>query len=432
MQDLPNISIVLATHNRREVVLSTLHRLAALRTDHRVEVIVIDNASTDGTADEIESCLPELQLIRLQENCGSCAKAYGAEQANGTYILFLDDDSHPHEGSLERMVEHFVENPRLGAAGFTVHLPDGRRESSALPHVFVGCGVGLRRIAYERVGGLDREFFMQAEEYDLCFRLMGAGWDVELFEDLHVDHLKTPRSRLTERTCFYDTRNNLLVTARYIPDAFESIYRDDVLQRYRWIAESQGHMSANQHAEAEAMSRYNAERDWFATLRLSPGVFEELFCIKEVAERMRELRTDNVRRIVLANLGKNIYPFVQAAKYCGIEVKAIADDYFALGGRMYRGIPIVHSDDVSSDDIDAIVVSNMSPAHAARSQKRWSNLTDLPVVAWYADSVESDPVSAVVPVEQAANSAEDAPFARAFSTDPWGVGDDAVGQPTKR
>lgn len=432
MRESPTISVVLATHNRRDVVLSTLHRLAAIRTCHRVEIIVVDNASTDGTADEIESCLPALNLIRLDENLGSCAKALGADQANGAFILFLDDDSHPREGGLERMVEHFEENPRLGAAGFQVHLPDGRRESSALPRVFVGCGVGLRRIAYDRVGGLDRDFFMQAEEYDLCFRLMGAGWDVECFDDIHVDHLKTARSRLTERTCFYDTRNNLLVTARYIPDAFESVYRDDVLQRYRWIAESQGHMSANQHAEAEAMSRYNAERSQFAALRLSPTVFEELFCIEEVAEHLRELRADGVQRIALANLGKNIFPFVRGTKRCGIEIAAIADDYFALGGRDYRGIPIVNSDDISADDIDAVVVSNMSPAHAARSRQRWSNLIDLPVVAWYADSVESNPASVVVPIEQTADSAEDAPFARSFSTHTRRVGNDAVGQPTKR
>lgn len=431
MQESPTISIVLATHNRRDVVLSTLHRLAALHTDHPIEILVVDNASTDGTANEIESCLPDVKLIRLNENLGSCAKAVGADQATGTYILFLDDDSLPKEGGLERMVEHFEANPRLGAAGFAVHLPDGRRESAALPHVFVGCGVGLRRIAYERVGGLDHEFFMQAEEYDLCFRLMGAGWDVERFDDLHVEHLKTPRSRLSERTCFYDTRNNLFVNARYIPDAFEPIYRDDVLQRYRWIAESQGHVAANQHAEAEAMSRYKTERDRFETMRLSPSVFEELFCINEIAQRMSELHADGVRRIVLAGLGKNIYPFVQSSKNCGIEIAAIADDYFALGGRAYRGIPIAESSAVSMDCVDAIVISNMSPAHAARSRLRWTKQTRLPIFAWYAESADMNPESVVIPVEQTANAAQDAPFSRALPAHLRGMGNHAVGQSTK-
>ncbi len=399
------ISIVLATHNRCDVVLATLHRLAALHTDHQIEIIVVDNASTDGSADAIESSLPGIKLLRLDENHGSCAKAFGADHSTGEFLLFLDDDSHARKGCIERMVEHFKASPKLGVAGFTVHLPDGRRESGALPHVFVGCGVGIRRNAYESVGGLDRKLFMQAEEYDLCFRLMGGGWDVERFDDLRVEHLKTPRSRLSERTCFYDTRNNLLVTARYIPDDYESIYRDDVLQRYRWIAESQCHIAANQHAEAEAMRRYKSERIEFAKYRLTHELFERLFRIEEVAKRLNDLHANGVRRILLADLGKNIYPFVRGAKACGIEVVAITDDQFAQGGRQYRDIPIVQTDAANLDDIDAIVVSNMSPAHATRTQARWSKRTCLPVAAWYAEAAAATSTSVVIPVEQAANSA---------------------------
>jgi GT2 family glycosyltransferase len=431
MQKSHTISIVLATHNRRDVILSTLQRLGELRSSQVSEILTVDNASSDGTADAIATDFPSIELVRLAENHGSCAKAFGADRASGDIILFLDDDSYPREGSLNRMVEHFEANHRLGAAGFRVHLPDGRRESSALPHVFVGCGVGFRRSAYESVGGLDRDLFMQAEEYDLCFRMMADGWDVECFNDLHVEHLKTPRSRLSERTCFYDTRNNLLVTARYVPDEYESIYRDDALQRYRWIAESQGHLAANQNAEAEAMKRYNTERDRYANRRLTRDVFEELFRVEEVAGRIRDLHVEGVRRVVLADFGKNIYPFVRGASACDIEVSAIADDRFAQPGRHYRGIPVVEPNAVSLDGIDAIIVSNMSPAHATRTQWRCSKRTNLPVLAWHAESTGAKPPSIVVPVEQAAESTEDAAFAGALSACSWGAGDDAVSQPAK-
>ncbi len=405
MPTSPDISIILATHNRRDVTLSTLHRLVALRTEFQIEIIVVDNASADETADAIATCLPAIKLILLDDNHGSCAKAYGADVASGEYLLFLDDDSYPLPNSIDQMVSRFSSNPKLGAAGFTVHLPDGRRESAALPHVFVGCGVGLRRGAYEDVGGLDRTYFMQAEEYDLCFRLMAGGWDVERFDDLHVDHLKTARSRISERTCFYDTRNNLLVTARYIPDAYEAIVREDVLQRYRWIVQSQGYIAANQHAESEALRRYDSERSRFAKYRLSAATFEKLFRYDEVTARMRNLHATGVRRIVLADLGKNIYPFVIGARQCGIELASIVDDNFARISRDYRGIGVVQSDAVSLDGIDAIVVSNMSPAHATRTLAQWSKRTDVPIHAWYAESPTLRRPSVVVPIEQAANSA---------------------------
>ena len=88
-------------------------------------------------------------------------------KTRGKYVVFLDDDSFPLPGSVPRMVRHFQADPMLGAAVFTVTLPDGSRECSAYPDVFIGCGTGFRRRALEQAGGLPEDFFMQAEEYDL-------------------------------------------------------------------------------------------------------------------------------------------------------------------------------------------------------------------------------------------------------------------------
>ena len=214
-QRQPHVSFVLATHNRRDIAMDTVRRLAACELDRRdYEIIVVDNASTDGTPDALEPHVD--RLIRLGRNAGSCAKTYGVEQATGRYIVFLDDDSFPRAGSIERMIERFHSDPKLGAAGFTVHLPGGRKEGGALPGVFVGCGVGFRADALRRCGGLDPTFFMQAEEYDLAFRLVAGGWRIEVFDDLHVEHRKTLQARRSERTAYYDTRNNLRVVARYL------------------------------------------------------------------------------------------------------------------------------------------------------------------------------------------------------------------------
>lgn len=378
----PSISIILATHNRREVVLNTLDQIERCELPRgQYEIIAVDNASTDGTPDAIESRVD--QLIRLKTNKGSCAKAYGVDQARGEVIVFLDDDSFPQRGSLTRMLEHFDADPKLGAAGFRVHLPSGDEEGAALPDVFVGCGVGFRSDALREVGGLDRSFFMQAEEYDLCFRLEAAGWGVRVFDDIHVTHLKTVHARRTERTTYLDTRNNLRVIARYLPSPAHTIYRDDCVQRYDWLAQTQGHKAAFTRGARTGRRRGWLERARFHRWRLSPETFERFFRWNEIEKRMRQLANYGTRRILLADLGKNIYPFVRAAELTGLKVTAIADDRFAAPNRAYRGTRVATLAEALHTDFDAIVIGNTAPIHAARSRANLERQTSTPIHSWF-------------------------------------------------
>lgn len=386
----PLISIVLATHNRREVVLATLAKVQTLRDEVPLEVVVVDNASRDGTPQAVRDAFPHVQLVALSSNRGSCAKALGVAKTSGAYIVFLDDDSHPHPGALSAMVRHFVAEPRLGAASFRVHLPDGRQECSAFPDVFIGCGVGFRRTAYEAAGGLDLGFFMQAEEYDLSFRLVQTGWAVRTFDDLHVEHLKTPAARASARTVYYDTRNNLALADRYLPRPYLGIYRPDWAQRYRWIARQCGHESAYWRARAAASLRMGPQRRAFASRRLSSEVFEQFFRWNQIAAGMQSLAADSVRRVLLADLGKNIYPFVAQAFAAGIRPVAIADDRFAAPGRHYRGISILPVWEALREDFDAVIVSNTSPIHASATAAYLAKQTSAPVHAWFGSATAAD------------------------------------------
>ena len=383
MTRLPLISIVLATHNRKDVVtrvIANVHECGLPR--HQYELIVVDNASTDGTSEAVAARVDS--IIQLRKSLGSCAKAVGVDQAQGEYLVLLDDDSYPRPGSLARMVEHFEADSALAAAGFTVHLPDGRQECGALPGVFVGCGVGLRAAAFRAVGGLDRRFFMQAEEYDLCFRLVHAGWRIAVFHDLHVEHLKSPESRRAERTTYLDTRNNLLVAARYLSGYFWRIYADDWTQRYRWLAERDGHMPAFWRGLRAARMRARLDRFRFRRHRLGADAFEFFFRVRELEERMVALRREGVGRILFADLGKNVYAFHHAARRAGIAIAAIADDRFAAPGRMYRGTPILPAQQALQARFDAAVVSNAAPVHAGVTKARIEVCCKQPVFAWYA------------------------------------------------
>ncbi len=387
LADRPQVSIVIATHNRRDVLVGTLHRLASLRlAPGLAETIVVDNASADGTADSASRRFSNVRVIELNENLGSCAKALGVDAAQGRLILFLDDDSYPRPGSIEQMIDAFEADHRLGAAGFIVHLPDGRRECSALPNVFVGCGVGLRADALAEVGGLDRSFFMQAEEYDLSFRLVAAGWSVETLPGLHVDHLKTRQARISDRTIYYDTRNNLLVAARYLPDDHAGNLRDDWTQRYRWLAERNGQLETHERGRTEALAVWNKERLAYATWRLTAGAFEQLFRFDELRRRIESLARTGASRVVFAGLGKNVYPFFAAAQACGLDVLCIGDDQFAGPGRSYRGVPIVPLSVAAVHDADAIIISDTSPVHAGRAARRAAGLTTSPVHCWFGEA----------------------------------------------
>ncbi len=392
----PEVSLVLATHNRRDVVMHTLARIARCGLDRDAfEVIVVDNASTDGTPGAIAPLADG--VVRLRANAGSCAKAVGVDRAKGRYIVFLDDDSFPRIGSIPRMIEHFEQHDGLGAAGFLVHLPDGRQESSALPGVFVGCGVGFRADALQSVGGLDRSFFMQAEEYDLTFRLVGAGWRVRMFDDLHVEHLKTACARRSRRTTYYDVRNNLRVAARYLPAPAYRLYRADWLRRYAWLAERDGHQRAHHRGARAGLGRAAIERRAYRGRRLTPAAFERFFRWEYVCRRMADLADSGVRRIALADLGKNVLAYQRAAQENSIDVLAIGDDRFAGPARRYRGIPLVTVESALKLDVEAVVVANTSSVHGASTLERITRRTSVPVHHWFGRTSREEASARLVP-----------------------------------
>jgi hypothetical protein len=309
------------------------------------------------------------------------------------------------------MIERFDSDSRLGAAGFLVHLPDGRQEGAALPDVFVGCGVGLRADALRGAGGLDRSFFMQAEEYDLAFRLAACGWRVKVFDDLHVNHLKSGDARKSDRTTYYDTRNNLRVAARYLPARHYGVYRKDWLQRYAWLAERDGHVRAFRNG-ARVGSRWSAlERLTHRRRRLASDILEPFFRWGYISGCMAGLAASGVRRVVLADLGKNVFAFWVGARRANLKLLAVGDDRFAAPGRRYRGAPVLPLSEALDLEPDAIVVSNCSAVHGAHTYERLAGVgvattrgSELrqdgpPVFHWFAPSTGSPSSQAELPPE---------------------------------
>lgn len=364
----PLVSFVIATHNRSEVVIETLSeiRKCGLRPE-QYEIIVVDSASTDDTPERIarES---DVQLLALQANLGSVAKAYGVDIARGHYIVFLDDDSFPRAGSIERMVQYFAEEPQLGAAGFRVELPDGREECCAWQDVPVGCGVGFRREALQQTGGLDRTFFMQAEEYDLTFRLTQLAWQVRVMPDLWVQHQKTPLARVSQRTTRLDVRNNLRVLARYLPDAPLPFYIEDCLQRYLWLAVRDGNPTIVEQSVAEANQLLSWERQRYRAWRMTPENFELQFGWQRIEHRCLEFAAMGVKKIALAGLGKNLYAFFRGAEIANLSVTGVIADGLAAENRFYRGIPVINQADLDPKT-EMVIISDSSFVRARQLER---------------------------------------------------------------
>jgi GT2 family glycosyltransferase len=223
---MSEISVVIATRDRRRELLHTLERLAAL--DDAPPVIVVDNASSDGTPDAVRGAHPAVTVVALHRNLGAAARTIGARRAATPYVAFCDDDSWWAPGALERARGHFARTPWMALlAGRILVGPEERLDptcaamaESPLPERddlpgppilgFLACGVVVRRDAFLAAGGFSERLFIGCEESLLALDLAAAGWSLAYACDV-VAHHHPARGQRPGRDALL-VRNALLVT----------------------------------------------------------------------------------------------------------------------------------------------------------------------------------------------------------------------------
>lgn len=236
------IALVIPTRDRHDRLRQTLSRIGALpaRELAAARVIIVDNASQTPAAapPALANGLPVL-VHRLGENLGAAARNIGAELAAGAeWLVMLDDDSAPRDAAFVRRLHQAPDNVAAIAADIT--LPDGRREVGGLPEVFVGCGAAIRRQAFLDAGGYDGSFGYYVEEYDLCARLLLAGWHIGRDPWFRVRHERERAGRDMNRILRALVRNNGWVIQRYAPEAERRSELRQMRARYRQIAAKEG------------------------------------------------------------------------------------------------------------------------------------------------------------------------------------------------
>jgi GT2 family glycosyltransferase len=200
--DLPSVTVVLLAFDRREHVRLTLTKTLG-ELDYakdRLEVIVVDNASTDGTAEMLKRDFPAVRVIRRSWNCGVSAWNDGFAVATGDYVLALDDDCYlPHDG-LRRAVSE-AEDQRADLVSFGVRslMEEGYRfdidQCVTGLFSFWGCAVLVRREVLSSLGGYDPEIFVWGNELEFMLRFFDHGFRHLHLPEVVAVHATSPRFR---------------------------------------------------------------------------------------------------------------------------------------------------------------------------------------------------------------------------------------------
>ena len=209
------LGIVIVTRNRVKTLLGTLARLTALEAPY--PIVVVDNASTDGTAEMVLGHYPKVDIITLPENLGASARNYGVQQLEREFIAFADDDSWWARDSLAQAVSLFDQHPKLGMIMSRVLVRDEQTldpccelmsrsplpKSEDLPGLpilgFMGCAVVFRRQPFLEIGGFRESFRSGGEEAIVAMDLAARGWKLAYVDSLVTHHYPAVRDNMEER-----------------------------------------------------------------------------------------------------------------------------------------------------------------------------------------------------------------------------------------
>jgi GT2 family glycosyltransferase len=201
----------MATRNRRARVLATLERLTAL--PGRPRVVLVDDASTDGTAEAVSARFGQVDIVRLERSAGSYARVVGAERLATDLVAFADDDSwwapdaparaaalfaaHPHLGLLAARVlvgPHEELDPVCAEMARSPLADAGGPDVPGVPVLgFIACGAIVRRSAFLAAGGFHPAFGIGGEEELLALDLAAGGWLLRYVPEVVAHHHPAPR-----------------------------------------------------------------------------------------------------------------------------------------------------------------------------------------------------------------------------------------------
>src|SRR3989338_11396470 len=275
-----DLSIIIVSYNTKDFLKKCIESIQdGIGSKLKYEIIVVDNASSDGTVEEIKSfdkLRTRFKFIANDKNLGfSKANNIGVKHATGEYLLFLNPDTIINPETLETMIDFMDKNKDAGAATCKVVLPNGEIDDSShrgfptpwnafcyfsgltklFPHskLFSGYTMGwkdlstiheidacggavmlVRRKAGDDVKWWDEDYFFYGEDLDFCYRLKQKGWKIFYYSNVSILHYKGVSSGIKDiskdRTTANKETRNRASKARF--DAMRIFYKKHYEKKY--------------------------------------------------------------------------------------------------------------------------------------------------------------------------------------------------------
>ena len=224
----PDLSIIIVSWNVRDLLRDCLRSVFENVGALRLEVIVVDSASADGSAEMVADEFPQVVLVACDENVGfPKGNNIGMGRASGRYLLLLNPDTVVIEDALPKCIAYIEQHPQVGVVGAQLLNDDLTVQSSrrrfptlwtgifestwlqpyapqallreyyvedvddgatAAVDWVMGAFMLTRREIFESVGGMDEAYFMYSEELDWCRRIKTAGWEIIYYPEAQIIH----------------------------------------------------------------------------------------------------------------------------------------------------------------------------------------------------------------------------------------------------
>lgn len=260
---MPELSVILVSFNDWIHLEKCLQSLLAVAPEKNLEVVVVDNNSSDGSPGLVKDRFPEVKLIRNEKNLGFArACNLGIQASAGEFVLFLNNDTIVNVQVLSVLLEKIRENPLIGAVGpallsgqktyqvsfgkkvdfFSEFIQKGffnlynakklRSDSKARDVGWLSAACLLaRRKALEEAGCFDENYFLYFEDIDLCYKIKQSGWILRFLPQAHIIHFGGTSTSAVKISSRYHYRKSQI----YFYRKHNSRLSQSLLWLYLWL-----------------------------------------------------------------------------------------------------------------------------------------------------------------------------------------------------
>lgn len=201
------LSVIIVNYNTGNLLVRCLTSIS-FQTSVNFEVIVVDNASHDGSSDLVINNFPDVKLLKNERNLGFArANNQALKECKGKYIYFLNPDTEVRPGAFRTIIDFMESHSNVGLAGTRLVNPDGSLQSSVENRYpgqryakkelnglkgdiawVLGASMIARQDLINILEGFDEHFFLYGEDLDLCMRIRKSGWIIDYIPDAEVLH----------------------------------------------------------------------------------------------------------------------------------------------------------------------------------------------------------------------------------------------------